>query len=160
MWSHAIDLVYLGLELVDNHVLHDVKVDQPDLNLAAINVSPDDHRREVSLVLPGGELVLVLHIGAISLIRCDLCSRAVIAVWISVLNTSIIRLSSMSVSANLAWLSWLPVSTSITTAESTILFPLKVPSVVLYSTIDTVQYIGLPGPSRPFLLAPCRLFHF
>ena len=58
--------------------------------------------------------------------------------WISVLNTSIIRLSSMSVSVNLAWLSWLPVPTLITTAETPILVLLMALSV--YCTVQYILY--------------------
>ena len=54
VWTHVIDLVYLGPELVDNHVLHDVNVAQPDLDLADIDVVPADHSKEVSLVLGAG----------------------------------------------------------------------------------------------------------
>ena len=57
MCPHAIDLVYLGPEPVDNQAFSLMSMSTKlVLNLAAINVSPDDHRREVSLVLLGGDL--------------------------------------------------------------------------------------------------------
>ena len=149
MCSHAIGLICLGPELVDNQALLDVRVDKLVLSLAAINVNPDDHSREVSLVLPGGDLVPVLHVGTIFLIRCEVCSHATVAVDLDLEHVN--HQTSLDVSVGEPVLAIVVTSVHLDDHSREVNPVLLDGSImVLYSTVDTVQYIGFrvsPGLS-------------